>query len=226
VLEERPQLGPEELVQGVSPNLRAPLEPGRVGTAARVELPPRACRSLELLLEHRAYLFSEPLADPSPASEGVLPPVPSAGLAIGRRPHRWVVFLLLDGGWRRDVVEHSVTTLRAGLGLRLLQERVGADLRHAAELQESLLSEAATGLPGYEIAFRTVPVDEVSGDFCDFVQPRPDRLRFAMGDASGHGLSAAVIVRDAVTGLRMGCELRLPVEARSSRPRWDRCPVR
>jgi sigma-B regulation protein RsbU (phosphoserine phosphatase) len=37
-------------------------------------------------------------------------------------------------------------------------------------------------------------------------------MSFAFGDASGHGLPAALLVRDTVTGLRMGVEKHLRIE--------------
>ena len=49
-------------------------------------------------------------------------------------------------------------------------------------------------------------MEEVGGDFCDFVHVAEDMVGFAIGDASGHGLPAALMVRDIVTGLRMGLE--------------------
>jgi sigma-B regulation protein RsbU (phosphoserine phosphatase) len=46
----------------------------------------------------------------------------------------------------------------------------------------------------------------VGGDFFDFQAMNGDMLGLAIGDASGHGLPAALLVRDVVTGLRMGLE--------------------
>ena len=46
----------------------------------------------------------------------------------------------------------------------------------------------------------------MGGDFYDFFSFGDDLLGLAIGDASGHGLPAALLVRDVVTGLRMGLE--------------------
>ena len=59
---------------------------------------------------------------------------------------------------------------------------------------------------------RSIPAEEVGGDFCDFVHVAEDLVGFALGDASGHGLPAALLVRDIVTGLRMGLEKHLRME--------------
>ena len=46
----------------------------------------------------------------------------------------------------------------------------------------------------------------VGGDFFDFSIFSDDIFSVAVGDASGHGLPAALLVRDVVIGLRMGVE--------------------
>jgi sigma-B regulation protein RsbU (phosphoserine phosphatase) len=56
-----------------------------------------------------------------------------------------------------------------------------------------------------------VPADEVGGDFYDFASFGEETLGLAIGDASGHGLPAALLVRDVVTGLRMGLEKNLKI---------------
>jgi len=56
-----------------------------------------------------------------------------------------------------------------------------------------------------------VAADEVGGDFYDFEDFGSEMLGVSIGDASGHGLPAALLVRDVVTGLRMGIEKELKV---------------
>lgn len=46
----------------------------------------------------------------------------------------------------------------------------------------------------------------MGGNFFDFSVFGADVFSVAIGDASGHGLPAALLVRDVVTGLRMGVE--------------------
>jgi sigma-B regulation protein RsbU (phosphoserine phosphatase) len=65
--------------------------------------------------------------------------------------------------------------------------------------------------PGYDIAFRSVATEEVGGDFYDFHDLGDEVYGLAIGDASGHGLPAALVVRDVVTGLRMGIEKDLKI---------------
>jgi phosphoserine phosphatase RsbU/P len=182
------------------------------GGEAAAELLERACPSVDFVLRHHVYIFADPNEPASPPAFGILPAGPSAGVVVGRRPHRRLLFFMLDWGWERERVDFSLNVLRAALGLRLLEERVALSFRQVAEIQDSLIREAAPPLGGFEIAHRSIPAEEVGGDFCDFVQVTEDLVGFAVGDASGHGLPAALLVRDIVTGLRMGLEKHLRME--------------
>jgi sigma-B regulation protein RsbU (phosphoserine phosphatase) len=117
------------------------------------------------------------------------------------------MFFLLDPGWVREELDFVFNTVRAALGTRLAEERVRGSMREAARIQQSLLPRQLPAFDGYEIACRSIPTEEVGGDFYDFVPFSRDTLGLSLGDASGHGLPAALLVRDVVTGLRMGLEI-------------------
>jgi len=122
-------------------------------------------------------------------------------------PRRPFVFLFAfqEGIDRRDT-EFFLNTTASILSLRILEEQLGDTLREAAEIQNSLLPESAPEFPGYDIAGRSVSASEVGGDWYDFLPLDQDSLGLAIGDASGHGLPAALMARDVVIGLRMGIE--------------------
>jgi sigma-B regulation protein RsbU (phosphoserine phosphatase) len=166
---------------------------------------------LSLLFNHRVYIFGEPEAETSPARLGLFPRPASAAILVGRRPKRHALFFLLGEGWVREELDFTLNTVRAALGSRLTDERVRGSVREAAEIQQSLLVEEPPDFPGFEIACRSVPAEEVGGDFYDFHDFGGEMLGLAIGDASGHGLPAALLVRDVVTGLRMGIEKDLKV---------------
>jgi sigma-B regulation protein RsbU (phosphoserine phosphatase) len=166
---------------------------------------------IALLAKHRVYIFNDPSAESAPSRFGILAPGPSAGILVGRRPSRYAFFFRLDEGWMREELDFALNTIRAALGSRLTEERMRGSLAEAAEIQQSLLLEDAPDFHGYEIACRLVPAEEVGGDFYDFIPFDSDMLAVAIGDASGHGLPAALLVRDIVTGLRMGIEKAMKV---------------
>jgi len=124
---------------------------------------------------------------------------------------RHLIFILLGDGWVREELDFTLNTVRAALGSRLTEERMRGGFREAAEIQKSLLLDKLPAFPGFELAARSVPAEEVGGDFFDFIPFDGELLGLAIGDASGHGLPAALLVRDVVTGLRMGIERELKV---------------
>jgi sigma-B regulation protein RsbU (phosphoserine phosphatase) len=166
---------------------------------------------LSLVFRHRVYIFPDPGAADAPAASCGLPPSAMAAVAIGRRPSRSVFLFSLGHGWALEDVDFALNTVRAALGSRLVDARARGTFREAAEIQASLLVEEPPDFPGYEIAARSLPAEEVGGDFYDFHVFDSELMGLAIGDASGHGLPAALLVRDVVTGLRMGVEKELKV---------------
>jgi sigma-B regulation protein RsbU (phosphoserine phosphatase) len=164
---------------------------------------------LSLLLAHGVYLFREAWSADGPQTGW--PRRPMAALLVGRRPARHGFFFALADGWVTEEVDFALNTVRAALGSRLQDERARGSLRQAAQIQQSLLLEEPPAFPGFDVACRTVPAEEVGGDFYDFYPLEAEMLGMAIGDASGHGLPAALQVRDVVTGLRMGLEKDLKV---------------
>jgi sigma-B regulation protein RsbU (phosphoserine phosphatase) len=151
---------------------------------------------LALVFRHRTYVFTgEQLA----------------AVVIGRRPRRHVLFFALTECWVMEELDFALNTVRAALGSRLVDERVRGSVQQAAEIQQSLLVEEPPDFPGFEIACRSLAAEEVGGDFYDFHAFDGELLGIAIGDASGHGLPAALLVRDVVTGLRMGIEREMKV---------------
>ena len=180
-----------------------------VDSAAEALDPSRA--PLVEIIEHRVYIFGNPDAVDTPHERGLLPRAPAAGLVVGQRPQRFCLLFLLADGWEMEELDFALNTIRAALDARLVDARVRGTFREAEEIQRSLLVEEPPAFPGFEAACRSVAADEVGGDFYDFHDLGDDILGFAIGDASGHGLPAALVVRDVVTGLRMGIEKDLKI---------------
>jgi len=72
------------------------------------------------------------------------------------------------------------------------------------EIQVSLLPYEDPSFEGFDISGATRPAEIVGGDLYDFISINPKILGVAIGDATGHGFTAALQARDAVIGLRMG----------------------
>ncbi len=76
------------------------------------------------------------------------------------------------------------------------QRALEHDLGLAAKVQGSLLPQKQVRARGWEIHHRYEPLGPVSGDYCDVVEARDGDARvFAlMGDASGKGVSASILM--------------------------------
>ncbi len=74
----------------------------------------------------------------------------------------------------------------------------------ARKIQASILPRRAPAYGEFDIAGRSEPMEEVGGDFFDYIPLTEKILGLAIADVSGHGLPAALQVRDIYMGLRMG----------------------
>jgi Stage II sporulation protein E (SpoIIE)/7TM diverse intracellular signalling len=73
-------------------------------------------------------------------------------------------------------------------------QRKTEELAQARDLQLSMLPREMPILAGLDIAAATQPAAEVGGDYYDVRLAGEDSLLFAFGDATGHGLSAGIVV--------------------------------
>ena len=78
--------------------------------------------------------------------------------------------------------------------LEVENTRKTEELEEARELQMSMLPQAAPQLPNLDIAFEMRPATEVGGDYYDYNLTEDDQLTIAVGDATGHGMNAGLVV--------------------------------
>jgi PAS domain S-box-containing protein len=76
---------------------------------------------------------------------------------------------------------------------RALHERQ-REFAIAREIQQGLLPRAAPVLPGLAVAGTSLPAQETGGDYFDFFPLADGALAVAVGDASGHGIGAALLM--------------------------------
>ncbi len=77
--------------------------------------------------------------------------------------------------------------------LREAQQNIRDELQLARNIQQGLLPTAAPAVPRLKIDHTYHPVADVGGDVYDFIPYPSDHLGVFIGDASGHGLSAAFV---------------------------------
>jgi phosphoserine phosphatase RsbU/P len=73
------------------------------------------------------------------------------------------------------------------------RERFESEFRIAAEVQRTLLPEAPPEVEGLEFCGWSQPSREVGGDFYDFIRIDDHRVAAVIGDATGKGISAALL---------------------------------
>jgi serine phosphatase RsbU (regulator of sigma subunit) len=82
------------------------------------------------------------------------------------------------------------------------RERIEQELRVARLIQQTLLPKSVPRHPGYDVAAYYRPAREVGGDFYDFLELEDGRLGLVVGDATGHGVPAALMMANTQSVLR------------------------
>ncbi len=102
----------------------------------------------------------------------------------------------------------SITGLTLLLALELVDRlRVRDELEVARSLQRDLLPRRGPELPGYRVAHSYRTANEIGGDYYDFLPLDDGRLVIAVGDASGHGISAGLVMAIANATLKTAIDL-------------------
>jgi serine phosphatase RsbU (regulator of sigma subunit) len=77
---------------------------------------------------------------------------------------------------------------------RFQQERLERELQLAMEIQQRFQPTAPPVVPGYEFQGISFPCYEIGGDYYDFIEREDGRLVIALGDVSGKGTAAALLM--------------------------------
>jgi predicted ester cyclase len=137
-----------------------------------------------------------------------------AELSPSEEERRW---LTEGGGWPRsgdnswaerdpsspiwDVLTRNLTW-RFRVAEIQERERIEQELRVARRIQQALLPETIPQLDGWEIAQYYQPAREVGGDFYDFLLLADGSVGVVIGDVSGKGIPAAVLMASTQSVLR------------------------
>jgi sigma-B regulation protein RsbU (phosphoserine phosphatase) len=76
------------------------------------------------------------------------------------------------------------------------------ELKLAAKIQAELLPKTSPQIPGYDIAGKSIAAQTIGGDYFDFVSIDEQRLAVCLGDVSGKGLTAAMLMANLQATLR------------------------
>lgn len=82
------------------------------------------------------------------------------------------------------------------------KQRIKRELEIAREVQQNFFPRIIPRLQNLTIAGRCLPAREVSGDFYDFIQVTDTTLDVVVGDISGKGISAALLMASLQSAIR------------------------
>jgi len=143
------------------------------------------------------------------ASKNALLGLISLGPRLGELPfsHEDKQLLMSVGGPAAMAIENAWLVERMVGEARRLQEieidhrRKTEELAFARELQLSMLPSSNVSLKNLEIIGQMRAATEVGGDYYDFIEMSDGRMCIAIGDATGHGMAAGLVVGMVKMGL-------------------------
>jgi len=80
--------------------------------------------------------------------------------------------------------------------------RINEEVRLAAIIQSDLLPKSSPIIPGYESQECQCPAQSVGGDYFDFIPMNDGRMALCLGDVSGKGLPASLLMANLQATLR------------------------
>ena len=80
--------------------------------------------------------------------------------------------------------------------------RLREEARMARAIQTNLLPKSNPRIPGYDIAGKSIPAMNVGGDYYDFIAMDKQRLAIGLGDVSGKGLAASLVMSNLQATIR------------------------
>jgi serine phosphatase RsbU (regulator of sigma subunit) len=93
----------------------------------------------------------------------------------------------------------------------LAQERNERELQLAREIQQRLQPTTPPSIPGFELQGISFPSYEIGGDYYDFILFPDGRLVVALGDVSGKGTSAALLMSSLHAAVHAQVALSRPI---------------
>ena len=102
----------------------------------------------------------------------------------------------------KDLEDANRELEAANKELETFYHSVEQELRLARRIQHALLPKDLPELEGWQIAYHYQPAREVGGDFYDFLRLEDGRVGLVIGDVSGKGMAAALVMANTQSVLR------------------------
>lgn len=179
----------------------------RFGDANDLELGilvPADYKPIELAVENGVVVMEPNDPGVDPVLERKLGARRFAAVAVD--DERYILSFSVQPEVGREDLLLSLNLIRYVINQKLRAVQYESLIAEAQRIQQSILPQRVPNYAGYDIWGKTVAAERVSGDFYDFVPVSDTILGLAIADGSGHGLPAALVVRDIYMGLRMGVD--------------------
>ena len=109
-----------------------------------------------------------------------------------------------------DEVTHALEAQRRATATKLeVERRAVQELEIANEVQCRLFPQLRPPIPSLDYCGRCFPARAVGGDYYDFLDLGPDRFGLVIGDVSGKGIAAALLMANLQANLRSQCAISL-----------------
>ncbi|MGD1147415.1 MAG: PP2C family protein-serine/threonine phosphatase [Thermoanaerobaculaceae bacterium] len=165
---------------------------------------PRDYAAIEAVLESGLVVMTRNAPELDPALETQLGTRERfAAIAVADGDYL-ISFDVDTGRGSTEDLQSSLNIVRLAVNQKLRQERFESILQDARLIQSSILPKRTPRYGDFDIAGDSRPAETVGGDFFDYIRVTPEIFDLVIADASGHGLPAALQVRDVYMGLRMG----------------------
>ena len=92
------------------------------------------------------------------------------------------------------------------------QRALEEDLELASQIQTGLLPPPTQQIDGWEVSYHYEPAGAVSGDYCDLIKGDDQSVHFALGDVSGKGVAASMLMAHLNAVFRTLISINLPLE--------------
>ncbi len=92
------------------------------------------------------------------------------------------------------------------------QKALEQDLELAGKVQRGLLPKNNISIDGWQFGYRYHPAGIVSGDFCDFIEREDNSFFLILGDVSGKGISASLMMSQLHALIRSFLTFGLPLQ--------------
>jgi sigma-B regulation protein RsbU (phosphoserine phosphatase) len=92
------------------------------------------------------------------------------------------------------------------------QRALEQDLKLAAQIQAGLLPKADQKVDGWEVAYHYQAAGPVSGDYCDLISGDDETVHFVLGDVSGKGVAASMLMAHLQAMFRTLVSINLPLD--------------